>query len=120
MTTPQVISLGCRLNAFEAELIREQGVGLENTVIINTCAVTAEAERQTRQTIRRTRRDNPDARLIVTGCAAQLDPKSYGAMPEVDTVLGNREKLDPATFLDNANPQSIVVSDIMQATETAA
>ena len=92
MTAPQVISLGCRLNAFEAELIREQGTGLENTVIINSCAVTAEAERQTRQTIRRTRRDNPDARLIVTGCAVQLvegreqvldagDPRPLAAHP---------------------------------------
>ncbi len=120
MAAPQVISLGCRLNAFEAELIREQGAGLENTVIINSCAVTAEAERQTRQTIRRTRRDNPDARLIVTGCAAQLDPESFGAMPEVDKVLGNREKLDPTAFLKDNKTQSIVVTDIMQATETAA
>ena len=120
MAAPQVISLGCRLNAFEAELIREQGAGLENTVIINSCAVTAEAERQTRQTIRRTRRDNPDARLIVTGCAAQLDPESFGAMPEVDKVLGNREKLDTTAFLKDNKTQSIVVTDIMQATETAA
>ena len=120
MAAPQVISLGCRLNAFEAELIREQGARLENTVIINSCAVTAEAERQTRQTIRRTRRDNPDARLIVTGCAAQLDPESFGAMPEVDKVLGNREKLDTTAFLKDNKTQSIVVTDIMQATETAA
>ena len=120
MAAPQVISLGCRLNAFEAELIREQGTELENTVIINSCAVTAEAERQTRQTIRRTRRDNPDARLIVTGCAAQLDPESFGAMPEVDKVLGNREKLDTTAFLKDNKTQSIVVTDIMQATETAA
>ena len=120
MAETQVISLGCRLNAFESELIRERSAAQKNTVIINTCAVTAEAERQARQIIRRTRRDNPDSRLIVTGCAAQLDPTGFAAMPEVDKVLGNREKLDPANFLDDSKAQSIVVSDIMQATETAA
>ena len=122
MGAPEVISLGCRLNAFEAELMREQGAaaGLENAVIINTCAVTAEAERQTRQVIRRARRDNPDARLIVTGCAAQLDPGQYGAMPEVDKVLGNREKLNAEAFSDDLAGGDILVTDIMQATETAA
>jgi len=122
MPAPHVISLGCRLNAFEAEMMREQGAaaGLDNAVIINTCAVTAEAERQARQTIRRARRDHPDARLIVTGCAAQLDPNAYGAMPEVDRVLGNREKLDPAAFLPDAENDGIHVTDIMRATETAA
>ena len=98
MTQPRVISLGCRLNAFESELMREHSHTDKNTVIINTCAVTAEAERQARQTIRRVRRNNPDARLIVTGCAAQLDPKGYGNMPEVNKVLGNREKLNFTNF----------------------
>ncbi len=72
MTRPQVITLGCRLNAFESEIMREigAGAGLGDAIIVNTCAVTAEAERQARQTIRRARRDNPDARIIVTGCAA--------------------------------------------------
>ena len=86
MSQTEVISLGCRLNTFEAEMMREQLQHLENTIVINTCAVTIEAERQTRQAIRRARRDNPDARLIVTGCAAQLNPARYGAMPEVDKV----------------------------------
>ena len=120
MAETQVISLGCKLNAFRSELLRERSAAQKNTVIINTCAVTTEAERQARQIIRRTRRDNPDSRLIVTGCAAQLDPTGFAAMPEVDKVLGNREKLDPANFLDDSKAQSIVVSDIMQATETAA
>ena len=120
MSQTEVISLGCRLNTFEAEMMREQLQHLENTIVINTCAVTIEAERQTRQAIRRARRDNPDARLIVTGCAAQLNPAHYGAMPEVDKVLGNREKLDPSAFLFGHEKDPIVVSDIMVATETAA
>ncbi|MEK9723357.1 MAG: tRNA (N(6)-L-threonylcarbamoyladenosine(37)-C(2))-methylthiotransferase MtaB [Rhodospirillaceae bacterium] len=121
MAAPQVISLGCRLNAFEAELMREQGAaaGLADAIIVNTCAVTAEAERQARQTIRRARRDNPAARLIVTGCAAQLDPAGFGAMPEVDQVLGNREKMDLGRFLSADAAADVVVSDIMRATETA-
>ena len=120
MSQTEVISLGCRLNTFEAEMMREQLQHLENTIVINTCAVTIEAERQTRQAIRRARRDNPDARLIVTGCAAQLNPAHYGAMPEVDKVLGNREKLDPSAFFFGHEKDPIVVSDIMVATETAA
>ena len=120
MSRTEVISLGCRLNTFEAEMMREQLQHLGNTIVINTCAVTIEAERQTRQAIRRARRDNPDARLIVTGCAAQLNPAHYGAMPEVDKVLGNREKLDPSAFLFGHEKDPIVVSDIMVATETAA
>ena len=79
MTRPQVITLGCRLNAFESEIMREIGAdtGLDDAIIINTCAVTAEAERQARQTIRRAKRDNPDARIIVTGCAAQLNADAF-------------------------------------------
>jgi len=118
---PQVITLGCRLNAFESELMREQGAaaGLKDAIIVNTCAVTAEAERQARQAIRRARRDNPRARLIVTGCAAQLDPAKYGAMPEVDRVLGNTEKLDPARFLDGDDADAIHVTDIMRVKDMA-
>ena len=95
MSEPTVSTLGCRLNSFESQVIRQLGVtaGLENTVIVNTCAVTAEAERQARQAIRRARRDHPNAHLIVTGCAAQVDADSFADMPEVDQVLGNREKL---------------------------
>jgi len=122
MAEPHVITLGCRLNAFESEIIREQGrvAGLTNAVIINTCAVTAEAERQARQTIRRERRRRPDAKLIVTGCAAQLDPKGFGAMAEVDQVLGNIEKLNAASFLDTDADRSIHVTDIMQVRDVAA
>ncbi len=98
MTGPRVVTLGCRLNAFESEVMRELGAGLEDTVIVNTCAVTAEAERQGRQTIRCLRRDNPKAHIVVTGCAAQLNPETFAAMDEVDRVLGNEEKLDPGLW----------------------
>ncbi|MDA1091297.1 MAG: tRNA (N(6)-L-threonylcarbamoyladenosine(37)-C(2))-methylthiotransferase MtaB [Proteobacteria bacterium] len=115
MGQPRVITLGCRLNTFESEVMREIGAdaGLEDTIIINTCAVTAEAERQARQTIRRTRRDNPDARIIVTGCAAQLNAAAFASMKEVDRVLGNEEKLNPA-ILGGAGA-AVQVADIMTA-----
>jgi threonylcarbamoyladenosine tRNA methylthiotransferase MtaB len=91
----QVITFGCRLNAFESEVIARtaHAAGLSGAVIVNTCAVTAEAERQARQAIRRARREHPDARIIVTGCAAELAPARYRALPEVDAVVGNRAKL---------------------------
>ena len=122
MAEPQVITLGCRLNAFESEIMRghSRAAGMEDAIIINTCAVTAEAERQARQAIRRARRDNPNARVIVTGCAAQLAPERFAAMPEVDRVLGNAEKLDPASYRDDAGLDAVHVTDIMTATETAA
>ena len=98
--TVEIVTFGCRLNAFESEAIRRQAAaaGLADAVIVNTCAVTAEAERQARQAIRRARRMRPAARIIVTGCAAQIDPARYAAMEEVDQVLGNREKLDAASY----------------------
>ena len=98
--TVEIVTFGCRLNAFESQAIRisAAAAGLEDAVIVNTCAVTAEAERQARQAIRRARREHPGARLIVTGCAAQIDPARYAAMAEVDQVLGNREKLDAASY----------------------
>ena len=119
MGTPKVITLGCRLNTFESEVMREIGAdaGLDNAIIINTCAVTAEAERQARQTIRRAKRDNPDARIIVTGCAAQLNADAFAAMAEVDRVLGNEEKLDPAVLAGDGAP--VQVADIMTVKETA-
>lgn len=112
--------MGCRLNAFESELMREHGEhgGLHNAVIINTCSVTAEAERQSRQTVRRARRDNPDAEIIVTGCAAQLDPEGFAAIPGVDRVVGNAEKLEPQTFRTGDHP-AVEVADIMTVRETA-
>ncbi|HBC08879.1 MAG TPA: tRNA (N(6)-L-threonylcarbamoyladenosine(37)-C(2))-methylthiotransferase MtaB, partial [Rhodospirillaceae bacterium] len=124
MSGADVITLGCRLNAFESEVMRANAAraGLADTIIVNTCAVTAEAERQARQAIRRARRDRPGAKVIVTGCAAQLDPAKYAAMPEVDRVMGNEEKLDPAAYAVLGNPDGpeIQVADIMTIKETAA
>ncbi len=121
MTGPaKIVTFGCRLNAFESELIRTQmhAAGIDDVVVVNTCAVTAEAERQARQAIRRARRRNPSARIVVTGCAAQIRPQSFAAMPEVDRVLGNAEKLDIARFLAEEGPR-VRVNDIMEAHETA-
>ena len=120
MSGADVITLGCRLNAFESEVMRANAAraGLSDAVIVNTCAVTKEAERQARQAIRRARRNRPGAKVIVTGCAAQLDPAKYAAMPEVDRVMGNEEKLDPAAF--KLDGPVIQVADIMTVRETAA
>ena len=120
MADPEILTFGCRLNAFESEVIRGHALaaGLSDTVIVNTCAVTAEAERQARQAIRRARREHPAARLIVTGCAAQIDPARFAAMKEVDLVLGNTEKLKPESYRGSA--ARIVVGDIMALKETAA
>ena len=119
MAAPHVVTLGCRLNAFESEAMRAAAstAGLDDTVIVNTCAVTTEAVRQARQTIRRMRRERPAARLVVTGCAAQLDPAAFAAMPEVDRVIGNAEKLSPGHL---AGAEPVVVSDIMMAREVAS
>ncbi len=119
-TEPEIITFGCRLNAFESEVMRghARAAGLGDTVIVNTCAVTAEAERQARQAIRKARRERPGARIIVTGCAAQIDPTAYGAMAEVDQVLGNEEKLQAASFLPGAG-ERVQVDDIMAVSETA-
>lgn len=125
MPDTEIITFGCRLNAYESQVMRNHARDreLDDAVIVNTCAVTSEAERQARQAIRRARRDRPAARIIVTGCAAQIDPAPWAGMPEVDNVWGNQEKLDPASFgaadfLGDAEP--VRVNDIMAATETAA
>ena len=121
MSRAEIITFGCRLNAFESEIMRGHAAaaGLGQTVIVNTCAVTAEAERQARQAIRRARREKPKARIIVTGCAAQIDPARYAAMPEVDRVIGNAEKLEAASFLpDDETP--VAVNDIMSVRQTAS
>jgi threonylcarbamoyladenosine tRNA methylthiotransferase MtaB len=103
----EVITLGCRLNAFESEVIRRAAAaaGLSGAVIVNTCAVTAEAERQARQAIRRARRRHPEARIIVTGCAADISPECYAALPEVDHVLDNRAKLRPQSYRRGEPPE---------------
>ncbi|MFL4999204.1 MAG: tRNA (N(6)-L-threonylcarbamoyladenosine(37)-C(2))-methylthiotransferase MtaB [Xanthobacteraceae bacterium] len=123
-----VITFGCRLNTYESEVIRREAnaAGLD-AVVVNTCAVTAEAVRQARQAIRRVKRERPQARIIVTGCAAQTEPTSFAVMPEVDRVLGNTEKLDPRAWtaagaalgFGSAGEEKIAVNDIMSVQETA-
>ena len=110
-----IVTFGCRLNAFESEAIRRhaESAGLEDAVIVNTCAVTAEAERQARQTIRKLRRQRPDAPMIVTGCAAQIDPARFAAMPEVDRVLGNAEKLEARSY--RGSSRRVAVGDVFAA-----
>ncbi|MGE0422282.1 MAG: tRNA (N(6)-L-threonylcarbamoyladenosine(37)-C(2))-methylthiotransferase MtaB [Reyranellaceae bacterium] len=115
--TVEVVTFGCRLNAVESEVIRAKAADAAGTIVVNTCAVTAEAERQARQSVRRLRRERPDARIIVTGCAAQIDPQSWAAMPEVDRVLGNVEKLSADAYGDAGG--RLRVGDIALARETA-
>ena len=121
-----VITFGCRLNTVESEAMKTQAqaAGHQNLVIINTCAVTAEATRQARQAIRRLKRERPDAEILVTGCAAQIDPAMFGNMPEVKQVIGNHEKSKAETWIKLADPNQIQtriqVTDIMEIRETAA
>ena len=126
MTTPKFTSMGCRLNAYETEAMKElvAQVGLEGAVIVNTCAVTAEAVRKSRQEIRKLRRENPHAKMIVTGCAAQTEPQTFAAMDEVDSVIGNTEKMQLATWQGMTadfigTTEKVQVDDIMSVTETA-
>jgi threonylcarbamoyladenosine tRNA methylthiotransferase MtaB len=128
-----LVTFGCRLNAYESEVMRRTAAaaGLDDAVIVNTCAVTGEAVRQARQAIRRLRRERPHARIIVTGCAAQTEPATFAAMGEVDRVLGNGDKLDAAVWagtraaLDGAadfgidRDQKVAVNDVMAVKETA-
>lgn len=123
---PIFATLGCRLNAYETEAMKDlsKAAGVENAVVVNTCAVTAEAVRKARQEIRKLRRDNPDAKLIVTGCAAQTEPQTFSAMDEVDVVIGNTEKMQPETWANMApdligKTEAVQVDDIMSVTETA-
>ena len=123
---PVFHTLGCRLNAYETEAMRDMAAsaGLDGAVVVNTCAVTAEAVRKARQDIRRLRRAHPGATLIVTGCAAQTEPETFAAMPEVDRVIGNTEKMQPATWANMAanfigETERVQVDDIMSVTETA-
>lgn len=117
---PQVLTFGCRLNVYESEVMKThaRNAGMEGAIIVNTCAVTAEAERQARQAIRRARRENPDAKIIVTGCAAQINPEAYAAIPEVDQVIGNDLKLKAETW-GVKDAVKMAVNDIMSVKETA-
>jgi threonylcarbamoyladenosine tRNA methylthiotransferase MtaB len=120
--TVDVVTFGCRLNACESEVIRREAsaAGLADTVVFNTCAVTAEAVKQARQAIRRVRRERPDAHIVVTGCAAQIDPGGFAAMPEVDRVLGNVEKLQAKFWRESVEAvEKVNVSDIMATTDSA-
>ena len=117
MSGPEVITLGCRLNMAESEAIRQLAGGEDDLVIVNSCAVTNEAVRQTRQAIRKAKRARPEARVVVTGCAAQVDPESFAAMPEVARVIGNREKLDLESLAGMT--ERVRVADIMAVRETA-
>ena len=124
----EVVTFGCRLNAAELEVIRRNAerAGFSDTVVVNTCAVTAEAVRQAKQTIRALRRERPQAKIVVTGCAAQTEPATFSAMPEADRVLGNAEKLSPAGWaqaraaFDLGDAPKAIVNDIMAVRDTAA
>lgn len=124
-SSAKIITLGCRLNTYESEVMRRHAkdAGLGNAVVVNTCAVTSEAVRQARQTIRRAARDNPDAAMIVTGCAAQIDPLSFADMAEVTRVVGNHEKMQADTWAPQTllgEHEKVRVNDIMSVRETAA
>lgn len=110
----KVVSFGCRINSYESEIFKEKLKSYDNLIVVNTCAVTAEAERQCRQTIRKLRKENPTAKIIVTGCAAQVSAKRFADMPEVDLVLGNKEKTEIEKYLISKNKQ--VVGDIFSFT----
>ena len=123
MTKSKIVTFGCRLNSYESEVMADlsDAAGLQDTIVFNTCAVTSEAQRQARQAIRKARRENPEAKIVVTGCAAQIDPGEFADMPEVDHVIGNSEKMDRAVFDSLSLPDSerIIVNDIMSVKETA-
>ena len=126
MSAPKFTTLGCRLNAYETEAMKELAgaAGVQNAVVVNTCAVTAEAVRKAKKEIRKLRRENPDATLIVTGCAAQTEPQTFVAMPEVNKVIGNTEKMSAATWNGMApdligQTEPVQVDDIMSVTDTA-
>ena len=116
-----VVTFGCRLNTYESEIIRKTAAedGLSDAIIFNTCAVTAEAVRQARQAIRRARKENPDKRLIVTGCAAQTDPDAFAKMTEVDFVIGNADKSRAGAYRLTADSARVVVNDVFSVRETA-
>ncbi len=121
----KIVTLGCRLNQLESHMLEQQSKGLNDVIIVNTCSVTAEAERQARQTIRRLKRENKEARIVVTGCAAQVNPLQFSEMNEVHKVIGNREKMEIARYIplepdiDSEGQGKIAVSPREMLTETA-
>lgn len=121
MSGPQLVTFGCRLNTYESEVMRDLATkaGEGEAIIFNTCAVTSEAERQARQAIRKARRDNPNARIIVTGCAAQVSTAKFAEMPEIDRIIGNDLKLKPEAWGVTPDEARVEVNDIMQVRETA-
>ena len=128
MNTPKFMTQGCRLNAYETEAMKElaNAAGLKDIVVVNTCAVTAEAVRKSKQEIRKLRRDNPSSQMIVTGCAAQIEPKTFSEMSEVDLVVGNTEKMNSDTWSEISNKpdfvgktEKVMVDDIMSVKNTA-
>ena len=119
----EIVTFGCRLNAYESEVMRRhaEDAGLDDIIIVNTCAVTAEATRQARQSIRRMKRERPETPIVVTGCAAQINPGEFAEMDEVTSVLGNAEKLEAKSFkgLDLSSAERVQVNDIFSVKETA-
>lgn len=120
-SSPELVTFGCRLNTYESEVMRShaQNAGLDDAIIINTCAVTKEAERQARQSIRKLHRKHPNKKIIVTGCSAQINPGMYGEMDEVARVIGNDKKLDASTW-QSMDGAKVIVNDIMSVKETAS
>ena len=120
MKEAEIHTFGCRLNTFESEIMRghAEKAGLKDAIIFNTCAVTAEATRQARQAIRKAHKENPDAQIIVTGCAAQTEAETFAAMPEISRILGNEEKLQASAWLPSTNRPRVDISDIMLVKET--
>lgn len=118
---PELVTFGCRLNTYESEVMRghAKAAGLDDVIIFNTCAVTKEAERQARQAIRRAKKTNPNSKIIVTGCSAQISPEMYAEMPEVDRIIGNDLKLKAETW-GASGEEKILVNDIMSVKETAS
>lgn len=113
----KVITFGCRINSFESEILKEKFKDVDNLIIVNTCAVTTEAERQCRQTIRKLKKENPQSLLVVTGCAAQVSSQKFAQMNEVDIVLGNKEKTEIEKYINDVKEQKIFVSNIFNYEE---
>ncbi len=127
-SAPQILTFGCRLNSFESQIMQTKAkrAGLKNIIIVNSCAVTSEAVRQTRQAIRRAKRENPNKKIIVSGCAAQIEAENFAKMSEVDLVIGNADKLKEETYQNllfdtpGKLSEKIRVNDIMSVKESAS